>query len=100
MFARTAVLGAACLVAGSILSGPVLSGAALAQGRSRPVVNEQDKLQAACSGDYIRLCNGADPAGKEVEACFERNMSQMSPGCRTAINEYKQRNPGGGRPKG
>ena len=81
-----------------MLAGSILSGPALAQGKSRP--SDKDVLQAACSSDYMRLCNGVDPAGKEVEACFERNMSQMSPGCTTAIDDFKKRNPGGARPQG
>lgn len=89
---------AALVAAGCILAGPILAGPALAQGKSRP--SDKDVLQAACSSDYMRLCNGVDPGGKEVEACFQRNMSQMSPGCQSAITDYQKRNPGGGRPQG
>lgn len=30
-----------------------------------------------------------DPKGPEVVACFRRNMGKLSPGYRTAIDEYK-----------
>lgn len=46
-------------------------------------------LRTFCSGDYLSLCNGMDPKGREVVACFRRNMGKLSPGCRTAIDEYK-----------
>ncbi|MCJ2023647.1 3',5'-cyclic-nucleotide phosphodiesterase [Methylobacterium sp. J-067] len=46
-------------------------------------------LRTFCSGDYLSLCNGMDPKGPEVVACFRRNMGKLSPGCRTAIDEYK-----------
>ena len=46
-------------------------------------------LRTFCSGDYLGLCSGMDPKGPEVVACFRRNMGKLSPGCRTAIDEYK-----------
>lgn len=46
-------------------------------------------LRTFCSGHYLILCNGMDPKGPEVVASFRRNMGKLSPGCRTAIDEYK-----------
>jgi hypothetical protein len=85
-------------LAGCVLAAPFLAAPAFAQGKSRP--SDKDVLQAACAQDYMKLCSGVDPGGKEVEACFQRNMSQMSQGCQTAITDYQKRNPGGGRPRG
>ena len=58
---------------------------------------ERETLQLACGGDYLRFCAGTDPGGPEVRACFRRNMRNLSPGCRSAINGYVGRNPRGGR---
>ena len=60
--------------------------------------SERQSLQLACGGDYLRLCAGTDPGGPEVRACFRRNMRNLSPECRSAINGYVSRNPRGGRP--
>lgn len=91
MFERRLV--AACLLLG-------FAGApALAQvPAGRPVGEEQAVLQQACTGDFITLCPGVDPASNAVEACFDRNMAQLTPVCHTAINAYKQRSTT--RPKG
>ena len=46
-------------------------------------------LRTFCSGDYLSLCNGMDPKGPEVVACFRKNMGKISPGCLAAIDEYR-----------
>ena len=45
-------------------------------------------LKPFCSADHARLCNGLDPNGPEVVACFRRNAREVSPGCRAAIADY------------
>lgn len=61
--------------------------------------SERGNLERNCMGDYLRLCAGTDPGGPEVEACFRRNMRNLSPGCRGAIGGYVRRNPGAGQPE-
>ncbi|MCJ2086984.1 3',5'-cyclic-nucleotide phosphodiesterase [Methylobacterium sp. E-005] len=68
-----------------VLSFVMAAGSASAQGDD-PATGH---LRTFCSGDYLSLCNGMDPKGAEVVACFRRNMGKLSPGCRTAIDEYK-----------
>ena len=60
---------------------------------ARDLGGSKDNLQAFCSGDYIRLCSGIDPNGPAVEACFRKNMKDVSPGCQAAIAEYKSAKP-------
>jgi hypothetical protein len=67
------------------LSIVLAAGSAAAQGDDAATGH----LRTFCSGDYLSLCNGIDPKGSEVVACFRRNMGKLSPGCRTAIDEYK-----------
>ena len=45
-------------------------------------------LKAACTADYVRFCDGLDPSGGEVVACFRRNIRAVAPGCRKAIAEH------------
>jgi len=65
---------------------------------ARELGEARQSLETACSGDYLRLCAGIDPNGKEVEACFKRNMARVSPECRTAIGGYQGRQPSTGGP--
>ena len=51
-------------------------------------------LKTYCSGDAVTFCSGNDPDSPEMDACFKKNMSQMSPNCRRAIDAYKS---GGGK---
>jgi hypothetical protein len=45
-------------------------------------------------GNAITFCAGIDPNSPQMDACFKKNMSQMSPNCRRAIDAYKS---GGGK---
>ena len=47
------------------------------------------ELQTNCAGDAITFCAGIDPNSPQMDACFKKNMSQMSPNCRRAIDAYK-----------
>ena len=51
-------------------------------------------LKTYCSGDAITFCSGNDPDSPEMDACFKKNMDQISENCRRAINAYKA---GGGK---
>ncbi|AYO84203.1 hypothetical protein [Methylobacterium brachiatum] len=53
-----------------------------------------EDLQTYCAGDAITFCAGIDPNSPQMDACFKKNMSQMSPNCRRAIDAYKS---GGGK---
>lgn len=48
-----------------------------------------EDLQTYCAGDAITFCAGIDPNSPQMDACFKKNMSQMSPNCRRAIDAYK-----------
>lgn len=46
-------------------------------------------LQTNCAGDALAFCAGIDPNSRQMDTCFEKNMSKMSPNCRRAIEAYK-----------
>jgi hypothetical protein len=46
-------------------------------------------LQTNCAGDALALCAGIDPNSPQMDACFKKNMSRMSPNCRRTIDAYK-----------
>jgi hypothetical protein len=65
------------------------AGAALAAPMS-----DEDKaaLQQQCAGDFTTFCAGLPPEdGPETQACFQKNMSKLSPGCQNAIQAYKKK---------
>ncbi|TXN71891.1 hypothetical protein FV230_06825 [Methylobacterium sp. WL6] len=44
-------------------------------------------MQMPCADDFAALCIGLPPEDStETRACFVRNTSKLSPGCREAIN--------------
>lgn len=47
-------------------------------------------LQTNCAGDALAFCAGIDPNSPQMDACFKKNLSQMSPNCRRAIDAYKE----------
>ena len=57
-------------------------------------VAPEDKasLQLLCAGDFATYCAGLPPEdGPETRACFQKNMSKLSPGCQNAIQAYQKK---------
>lgn len=44
-----------------------------------------------CGPDVRRICRGAPPGGGRVIACLVENRGQLSPGCRAAMMELRER---------
>ncbi|WP_246687868.1 hypothetical protein [Methylobacterium sp. WL93] len=73
--------------------GIVLAAFAASTTMAAPV-SPEDKaaMQLLCAGDFATLCTGLPPEdGPETRACFNRNMSKLSPGCRNAIDTYQKK---------
>ena len=52
---------------------------------------EKAALQQQCMSYFTTFCGDMPPDdGPETQACFEKNMSKLSPGCQGAIQSYKQ----------
>lgn len=49
---------------------------------------DREPLRAHCSGDYATYCGDLPPDGPEVQACFRKNMADLSPACRTEIDRH------------
>ena len=44
-----------------------------------------------CGSDVRRLCRGAPPGGGRIIGCLVENREQLSPGCRAAMMELRER---------
>ncbi|TXN33566.1 hypothetical protein [Methylobacterium sp. WL19] len=72
-----------------IVLATFMTGAALAAPMSP---EEKAVLQQQCAGDFTTFCAGLPPTdGPETQACFQKNMSKLSPGCQTAIKAYQKK---------
>lgn len=60
--------------------------------RAAPLsADDKAVLQQQCMGDFTTYCGDMPPEdGPETQACFEKNMSKLSPGCQAAIQSFKQ----------
>lgn len=73
----------------SILLAAAAANAAVAAPMS---VEDKAVLQQQCAGDFTTFCAGLPPEdGPETQACFQKNMSKLSPGCQNAIQAYKKK---------
>ncbi|MBY0257014.1 hypothetical protein [Methylobacterium sp.] len=71
----------------------VLAAAAAGAAVAAPM-SDEDKaaLQQQCAGDFTTFCAGLPPEdGPETQACFQKNMSKLSPGCQNAIQAFKKK---------
>ena len=67
----------------------VLAAAAAGAAVAAPM---SDALQQQCAGDFTTFCAGLPPEdGPETQACFQKNMSKLSPGCQNAIQAFKKK---------
>ncbi|GJD58903.1 hypothetical protein [Methylobacterium dankookense] len=55
-----------------------------------PSKPDREALKARCSGDYATYCGDLPPDGPEVQACFRKNMADLSPACRTEIGRHER----------
>ncbi|WP_449409725.1 hypothetical protein [Methylobacterium komagatae] len=51
-----------------------------------PTQADRAALKARCGGDYATFCGDLPPDGPEVQACFRKNMADLSPACRLEID--------------
>lgn len=74
-----------------ILSAALLTGFASAALAGPMSADDKAVLQQQCMGDFTTHCAGLPPEdGPETQACFEKNMAKLSPGCQNAIQSYKK----------
>ena len=69
----------------------LLAGAANAALGAPISADDKALLQQQCMGDFTTFCGDMPPEeGPETQACFEKNMAKLSPGCQGAIQSFKQ----------
>jgi hypothetical protein len=51
-------------------------------------------VQAACDADYKKLCNNVVPGGGRIIACMKAKDSQLSAGCRAALQDEEKKRAG------
>lgn len=75
----------------SLTTVALLFGVATAAVAAPMSANDKAALQQQCMGDFTTFCGDMPPEdGPETQACFEKNMSKLSPGCQGAIQNFKQ----------
>lgn len=50
---------------------------------------DRKSLRQHCSADYTIYCADHELDGPEVQACFRKNMANLSPACRTEIERNR-----------
>lgn len=75
----------------ALLALALAAGPASAQQAQRPERNDAG-LQQYCTGDYFRFCGNIAPDSPEIDRCFARNWTALTPGCRTAIDAHDKAN--------
>lgn len=75
----------------SLTTTALLIGVATAAVAAPMSADDKAALQQQCMGDFTTFCGDTPPEdGPETQACFEKNMSKLSPGCQGAIQNFKQ----------
>ena len=64
--------------------------AALVAGIATPAVAQSAdaEYRRDCTADYQRLCSTFNPGSPEVEQCFKKRISEVSPRCQATIKKY------------
>ncbi|MFA6265542.1 MAG: hypothetical protein WC670_07500 [Pseudolabrys sp.] len=52
----------------------------------------RDVLRQACGDDVRRLCPGVMPGGGRIQKCFAEKQDQVSPGCKSAMQDARAMN--------
>ena len=52
----------------------------------QPTEAQRDAIRASCRFDFIAICSGVQPGGKDAMECLKRNEAKLSASCKTAIN--------------
>jgi hypothetical protein len=43
-------------------------------------------MRSACRSDFISHCSGVSPGGKDALACLQKNVSVLSPNCKSVVS--------------
>ncbi|HWK96180.1 MAG TPA: hypothetical protein VNR39_12235 [Pseudolabrys sp.] len=51
--------------------------------------SQRDTLRQACAADVRRVCPGVMPGGGRIQKCFVEKYDQVSPACKSALDEAR-----------
>ena len=54
---------------------------------SQSAVAQTAEQQAACSGDFRKLCKGVMPGGGRILDCLAKQKDKLSPACKKVVEE-------------
>jgi hypothetical protein len=52
---------------------------------AKPTAQQTSAIRAACRSDFMSHCTGVTPGGAEALQCLQRNASELSAACRSAV---------------
>jgi hypothetical protein len=64
-----------------------LAGLLFAAATAPLAAQDRGALRQACSQDAARLCPEVKPGGGRILACFKEKAAELSPGCRSALQQ-------------
>lgn len=64
-----------------------LASLVLATAAAPSQAQDRNAMRAACGPDAARLCPGVKPGGGRILACFKEKAADLSPGCRSALQQ-------------
>ena len=47
--------------------------------------------RAACQGDFDKYCKGVTPGGGRIIACLNKESSNLTPACKTALSAAEKK---------
>jgi hypothetical protein len=65
---------------------PVAAAAPMAPPAAAPSAAEQNAMRSHCRNDFMSLCRGVTPGGRDALACLQRNAARLSPSCRNVVS--------------
>jgi hypothetical protein len=76
----------------SAIAALVLAFATHGGGMQTGSLSKSDRaaLTASCGGDYAIFCGDLAPDGSEVQACFRKNLADLTPACRAEIGRSEK----------
>ena len=69
------------------LRSAALAGLLLAAATAPSQAQDRNAMREAYGPEVARLCPGVKPGGGRIIACFKEKAAELSPGCRSALQQ-------------
>jgi hypothetical protein len=70
---------------GATATRPTTAAPAASTAAAKPTAQQQAAIKQSCQSDFMARCRGVQPGGVEALQCLQRNSTQLSPNCRSAV---------------